>query len=316
MTKSYNIVFMGTPDFAVPPLKALHKSPHRILQVVTQPDRPKGRGRKLIPPPVKVEAQKLGYDLVQPESVKTDRFIKGMKALSPDLFVVVAFGHLLPQKLLDVPKIGPINIHASLLPKYRGAAPIQWAVINREKESGVTTMFMDAGMDTGDMLISDTIPLEKGETAQTLHDKLARLGAETLLKTLDGLLKGELKPVPQDHDRATIAPMLKKSDGHIDWKKPALEIEALIRGMTPWPGAFTFQGDKRLKIYKAQAIQENPAERKAAPGTVLPGFPDELRAATGKGVLLLKEIQGASGKRLSIEDFLRGYPIPPETVMR
>lgn len=303
---------MGTPDFAVPALKALNKSGHDVALVVTQPDRPKGRGRKVVPPPVKEVAIRLGYDVLQPASIKTDEFADRMERFEPDLFVVVAFGHILPETLLDLPRIGAINIHASLLPKYRGPAPIQWAIINGERETGVTTMFMDKGLDTGDILLSTKTEITPDDTSATLHDRLAVLGADLLVRTLNGFETKDIKPVPQDHTKATYAPLLKKKDGHIDWEKPAKTLETFIRGMTPWPGAFTFHGNKRLKIFKADPVLMDVAE---APGTVIQSFPDELRVATGKGALSIKEIQGASGKRLIIKDFLRGYKLPPGTVL-
>ncbi len=306
----YNIVFMGTPDFAVPALKALHTSEHRILSVVTQPDRPKGRGRKQVPPPVKIEAQARGYEILQPDSVKSPEFLKRMAQLKPDLFVVIAFGHILPAPLLKLPKHGAINIHASLLPQYRGPAPIQWAIINGESKTGVTAMFMDKGMDTGDILMAEPVPIDREDTAESLHDRLAVVGADLLLKTLRDLL--DITPVPQDPSQASQAPMLRKADGHIVWRMPARKIEDFIRGMTPWPGAFTFYGDKRLKLFKATAV---PSDSDAAPGTVLKSFPDQLRVATGEGALSIIELQGAAGKRLPVAEFLRGHPLEPGTVL-
>ncbi len=310
--KKIRIIFMGTPDFAVPALKALHKSGYEVVLVVTQPDRPKGRGRKLCPPPVKEAAIDLGYDVIQPVSIRTGEFADSILKLKPDIFVVVAFGHILPKNILALPKIGAINIHASLLPKYRGAAPIQWAIINRETETGVTTMFMDEGMDTGDVLLSSKIKIAPDDTSASLHDRLADLGADLLIRTLQTLEAGTLNPLPQDHTKAGNAPLLKKSDGHIDWKMPAEALEAFIRGMTPWPGVFTFYRNRRLKIYKARPILTDVAE---SPGTVVKGFPDELLVATGKGALSVLEIQGASGKRLLIKDFLQGCKMPPGTIL-
>ncbi|MCP4106438.1 MAG: methionyl-tRNA formyltransferase [Desulfobacteraceae bacterium] len=301
---------MGTPDFAVPALNALHKSIHEVMFVVTQPDRPVGRGRKLRPPPVKETSVNLGYEVIQPESVRTDEFADRIKEANPDLFVVVAFGHILTEKILALPQIGAVNIHASLLPKYRGAAPIQWAVISREKETGVTTMLMDAGMDTGDILLSEKIGIDPDDTSGSLHDRLSVTGADVLIKTLKNFDK--IKPVSQDHAHATCAPPLNKKDGHIDWKKPAESLDALIRGVTPWPGAYTFHGDKRLKIFRVKTLATDTGE---PPGTVIRGFPDELRIATGEGILSVLEIQGASGKRLLIKDFLRGYEMSPGTVL-
>jgi len=301
---------MGTPDFAVPTLEALNNSGHEILLVVTQPDRRKGRGRKFAPPPVKSVALKMGYDVLQPESVKTDEFAATLKDLAPDLLVVIAFGQVIPKTVLEIPAMGAMNLHASLLPKYRGPAPIQWAIINREKETGVTTMLMDEGVDTGDMLLSKKVGISDRETSETLHDKLAHIGADLVLETLGNLADGSLSPVPQNDEQSSHAPLLKKQDGRIDWSRPGREIESFIRGVNPWPGAFTFCDDRRLKIYLAQYLD---IQTDMAPGTVLVGFPCELRVATGKGVLVLEEIQGASGKCLMTKDFLCGCHIAPGT---
>ncbi len=307
------IIFMGTPEFAVPSLKELNKNQYDVVLVVTQPDRPKGRGRKVISPPVKETAISLGYEVIQPISIKTDNFKEIVQKLKPDIFVVVAYGHILTKNILEIPGIGSINIHASLLPKYRGSAPIQWAIINRERETGVTTMFMDEGLDTGDMLFSAKLEIAPDDTSATLHDRLAKLGASLLIKTIKAIEAEEIKPVPQDHKKATHAPLLKKNDGHINWKKSAEDIEAFIRGVTPWPGAFTFYGNKRLKILTARPILTGITA--APPGTIIKGFTDELRIATGKGVLSILKIQGESGKQLTIKDFLRGHSIPPGAIL-
>jgi methionyl-tRNA formyltransferase len=312
MKPPFRIIFMGTPAYAVPTLKAIHHSPHRLELVITQPDRPKGRGRKVFPPPVKQTARELGYDVIQPAKIKTREFAESLKQIRPDLLVVVAYGRILPKSILDVPRLGAVNVHASLLPKYRGAAPIQWAVINGEKETGITTMWMDEGMDTGDILLTATEPIDPGDTAASLHDRLAQLGAVVLLKTLEKLADNTLTPVAQDHSQATLAPMLKKADGRIDWHQTAAQIERFVRGVYPWPGAFTFHAEERLKIYRAEALSPSTG---AVPGTVMDGFPDELRIATGSGALLIHEIQGESGKRLPIETFLRGHAMIPGTVL-
>jgi len=309
----FQIIFMGTPEFAVPSLKKLHESGYEPALVVCQPDRPRGRGRKVLPPPVKQTALDMNIEVVQPESVKAPGFSKRLADYAPDLFIVVAFGQVLPKALLEMPRLGTVNVHASLLPKYRGPAPIQWAIINGERKTGVTTMFMDEGLDTGDILLTAETGIGPDDTAATLHDRLASLGADLLLKTLRCFKDGSVRPIPQQRREATHAPLLKKEDGRIDWEKPARAVDAFVRGMTPWPGAFTFHDNHRLKIYRVQAVDRAAA---AAPGTVLKGFPDELLVATGKGVLSVLEIQGASGKRLSISDFLRGYPLPPGSLLR
>ena len=298
---------MGTPDFAVPSLQALQASGHRVLAAVTQPDRPKGRGRKLTPPPVKQAAAAFGIPVLQPKTVRTDEFHRRMQELAPDLFVVVAFGQFLPQSLLNIPAIGAINVHASLLPRHRGAAPIQWAIINGDRETGVTTMMMDEGMDTGDILLMDRTAIGAEETAADLHDRLSEMGAATLLDTLTRVQEGTLERRSQDHEQATYAPMLKKKDGEIDWSLPAEHIERQIRGMTPWPGVFTFSDDMRLKIFKARVLER---EISVPPGTILECMPGELRVATGKSALAISEIQGESGKRLPIDDFLCGCRLP------
>lgn len=310
MKKKAGIIFMGTPQFAVPALKALHKNDQDIALVVTRPDRPKGRGRKLTPSPVKETAMNLGFSVIQPSSVRTAEFSNCIEKHTPDFIVVVAFGHIIPKNILAIPKIATINIHASLLPKYRGPAPIQWAIINQEKKTGVTTMLMDEGLDTGDILLSSELEIAPDDTSGTLHDRLADLGADLLIQTLNAFETGDINPISQDHTQATYAPMLKKNDGRMNWKLPAESLEALIRGMTPWPGAFTFHDKKRLKIFKAKTIV---MDTEASPGTVLKGFPDELWISTGKGVLSIMEIQGESGKHLLIKDFLRGYKLGPSS---
>ena len=303
---------MGTPNFAVPSLDLLCQEDYGVTLVVTQPDRPKGRGRKRVPSPVKVKASALDLEVLQPATLKNDKFAEQIKILQPDFLVVIAFGHILSEKILQLPKFGAINIHASLLPKYRGPAPIQWAVINAEPYTGVTTMFMDKGMDTGNILVTKKAPILPEDTAATLHDRMAKTGAELLVKTLKGLAANQIKSIPQDHSKATYAPLLKKRDGRINWQRSAEKLEPFIRGMTPWPGAFTFHNEKRLKIIKATPISESVSK---APGTILKAFPDELRVATGKGVLSILEIQGPSGKRLGIAEFLRGYRLSPGTIL-
>ena len=301
---------MGTPDFSVPPLKFLHEHGYTVEAVVTQPDRPKGRGRKVISPPVKRTAIALGYEILQPESIRADRFEARIKQIEPDFFVVAAFGHVLPKHILTIPKFGAINIHASLLPKYRGAAPIQWAIINGEKQTGITTMLMDEGLDTGDILLSESTDITPKDTAGTLHDRLSEIGADLLIRTLKGIETETIRPIPQDHSAATYAPMLQKKDGLINWEHPAETIETFIRGMNPWPCAFTVCQNRRIKVYRAEiAEMESPDP----PGTVIRGFADELRVAAGEKAVSILELQGESGKRLPVNEFLRGRKIPPGT---
>ena len=313
MDSAPRIIFFGTPEFAVPALRKLDQSRFALPFVVTQPDRPQGRGRKIMPSPVKVAAQELGYEVLQPESIHANSFYEAVAAHCPDYLVVVAFGNLIPPALLSLPQRYPVNIHPSLLPKYRGPAPIQWAVINGDTETGVTIMVLDEGMDSGDILLVEKEKILLDDTSDTLHNRLAEKGADLLIQALEGIESNSIQPQPQDHGNATMAPLLKKTDGLIDWRQDAHKIESFIRGMTPWPGAFTFSGKTRLKLFKVKAVSMT---EQAAPGTIIQGFQDELRVATGKGALSILEIQGASGKRLFVRDFLRGNPIQPGMMFR
>ncbi len=313
MKDRYTIIFMGTPDFAVPSLQALIQNGYDVALVITQPDRRKGRGRQLTAPPVKIKALELNLKLLQPAKLNEQKFLGQIRRIQPDYLIVIAYGHILSEKILQLPTSGAINVHASLLPKYRGPAPIQWAILNGAAQTGVTTMYMDKGLDTGDILLSRAEPILPEDTAATLHDRLAQTGADLLIKTLGGLAAGKITPRQQDHSQATHAPLLKKQDGRIDWQRPAQELETFIRGMTPWPGAFTFHNESRLKIFKAAPITEHVSE---PAGTVLKTFPGELAVATGKGVLSILEIQGSSGKRLAIADFLRGYKLSPGALLK
>ena len=306
----YRLVFMGTPDFAVPSLEALHQSPHRIVAVVTQPDRPKGRGRTLSPPPVKVRASALGLPVWQPSNLNAPELVAKLREAVPDWLIVIAYGRILRKNMLDLPRLGAINVHASLLPHYRGPAPIQWAVINGDPATGVTTMLMDEGLDHGEILLQAETPIATNETTAELHDRLARMGADLLLQTLARHMRGDLRPSVQDHDAATYAPLLSKDDGIVQWNSPAHAIDARIRGLTPWPGAFTFLDGRRLKIYKVR-MAANPAG--AAPGTVLTGFEDELRVAAADGALSILELQLESCRRMAARDFLKGNPVPTGT---
>jgi len=299
---------MGTPDFAVPALQAVHAAGHDIVLVVTQPDRPKGRGRKVEPPPVKKAAEKLGLAVTQPDNLRSETAKQLLQETDADFFIVVAFGHLLRESVLKMPKRGCINVHASLLPKYRGPAPIQWAVINGDTETGVTTMLIDKGLDTGDMLMTAREPIAPSDTAGSLHGRLAHRGADLLVQTLEAFADGTIRRTPQDHSAATYAPLLKKTDGLIDWKKPAARIEPFIRGMSPWPGAFTFWKNTRIKIYRSEI---DAAAGAGLPGTVLDSRPGRLTVATGDGALSILELQSASGSRLPVSDFLRGFRISP-----
>ncbi len=300
------IIFMGTPDFACPILAKLIERGDNILAVVTQPDRPKGRGQKLLPPPVKVIAEEQGIPVLQPPKVRAPEFIEQIRGLNPDLMVVVAFGQILPQGLLNIPKHGCINIHASLLPRYRGAAPINWCLVNGESETGITTMQMDAGLDTGDMLIKRVIAIGPEEDAQSLHDRLSILGAETLDETLERLVNGTLKPEKQDDTLSCYAPILKKEDGLIDWNKNPVQIKNLVRGLTPWPGAYTTISDKTLKLYKVSV-----ADGSATPGEIISVGKSGITVACGSGSIRIEELQLEGRKRLTAADFLAGYHLDP-----
>lgn len=298
-----NIIYFGTPEFAVPPFRSLLHSEHRVLTVVTQPDRQKGRGRHVSSCPVKAEAEMMGLKILQPLKVRDDVFIAELKAESPDAIVVVAYGQLLPSAILGMPKYGCINVHASLLPRYRGAAPINWAIINGEKKTGITTMLMDEGMDTGPLLLQYETDIASSDTAGSLSHRLSELGADVLLKTLQGIEDGSVRPVPQAGE-ATYAPILKKNDGLIDWTMSAQQICNRIRGMDPWPGAFSFLGKERIKIISAV-----PEEGVGVPGVIEEASKDLLVIGTGSGLLQVLKIQPEGRAVMTVYAFLQGRKI-------
>ncbi|MEE8185545.1 MAG: methionyl-tRNA formyltransferase [Thermodesulfobacteriota bacterium] len=304
--RDYRIIFMGTPDFAVPSLKALIDAGHDILAVVTRPDRPKGRGRVLAMPPVKEEALRYGIKVLQPEKINDKGFVKDLKAFVPEIVVVVAYGKILPGSIIDMPPKGCINLHASLLPKYRGAAPINWAIINGEVESGITTMFMDRGMDTGPILMAEDVPIGIDDTSAVLHDILKEKGARLLVRTLDLLSRDAITPIPQDDSKATYAPMLKKEDGRIDWKKGADEVRNLTRGLYPWPGAFTNWNEKVLKILEGSV---RPVHVNDRPGMICAVDENGIEVATNNGIFIIKELQPANKSRMTAAEFIKGYSI-------
>ena len=310
---SWRIIFFGTPSFALPPLETLIQGPDEVVAVVTQPDREKGRGRRVVASPVKEVALQKGLSILQPEKAKEVSFQEELKGFGADLFVVAAYGQLLPKTVLSLPKYGAINIHASLLPKYRGSAPIAWAILKGEKKTGITTMLMDEGMDTGDILLQSDIPIHENETTETLQGRLASLGAQLLSETLEKMKKGEIRPAPQDHSKATYAPMLKKEDGQIDWEKGAEEIDRQVRAFHPWPGAYTKVQSRILKIYKGE-VRKGKATGKV--GTALWVGTDFIEIETGKDSYLLKEVQPEGKKRMSVRDFLAGHPVQVGTVFR
>jgi methionyl-tRNA formyltransferase len=300
-----NVIFCGTPQFAVPTLEKLVAEKFSIQLVITNPDEPRGRGHKVQPSLVKEAALKHSLPLFQPVKVKTDETREYLSQYHPDAIVIVAYGHIVPQWMIDLPPLGCINLHASLLPKYRGAAPIAWAIIRGEKETGVTTMKIDAGMDTGDMLLDRREPIRDDDTTETLGERLSVIGADLMIETLRKLERGEITPRPQNHDLATLAPRLKKEGGLIDWSLPAEEIARRVRGLIPWPGAFTSFRGKRLHIWRAEAIAatEGPVP---PPGTIV-AEGRRLAVACGAGTeLLLHEVQMEGRKRISAHDFANG----------
>ena len=301
------LVYMGTPDFAVPALVSLVEAGHEVAAVVTQPDKPKGRGKAVLMTPVKEKALSYGIPVYQPARVKkNEEFLNVLKEIQPDAIVVAAFGQILPREILELPKYGCVNIHASLLPKYRGAAPIQWAVIDGEKESGITTMMMDVGLDTGDMLEKTVIPLDPKETGGSLFEKLSQAGGKLILSTLDKLEKGTAVRTPQKDEDSTYAKMLTKSLGRIDWSMEAEAIERLIRGLNPWPSAYTSLHGKTLKLWDGDVLKETTDAR---PGQVVLCDPRRLVVAAGEGLLSIRQLQLEGKKRMDVETFLRGYSV-------
>ena len=309
---TWRIVFFGTPLFSTPTLENLLRGKDEVVAVVTQPDREKGRGRKIVPSPVKELALLHGIALLQPERVKEEPFHEALKALKPDLFVVVAYGKILPKSLLMIPRRGAVNVHASLLPRYRGASPISWAILRGEKKTGVTTMMMDEGMDTGAILLQREIPIGEEENAETLHDKLAPLGAELLVETVEKIKAGTIVPTPQDHSKATHAPPFSKEDGKIDWTREAGEIDRQVRAFYPWPGAFTDWEGRLLKISRGRVREGAVQDR---PGRIVWVGSDFIEVVTGRGLFLIEEIQPEGKRRMRVRDFLSGHPIEVGTIL-
>lgn len=304
-------IFMGTPEFAVPTLQALIDH-HEVIGVVTQPDKQRGRGKKVQFPPVKEKAVEYNIPVYQPVRAKEEAFIETLRQLNPDVIVVVAYGQILPESILNIPKYGCINVHGSLLPKYRGAAPIQWAVLDGEEKTGITTMFMEKGLDTGDMLDKVEVVLDPKETAGTLHDKLMEAGSDLLLETLKKLEAGTAVRTKQDDSKSCYAKMLSKEMGKIDFTKSANEIERLIRGMNPWPSAYTSMSGKTMKIWDADVVEYQGNEK---PGTIVDVTKDSILVATGENALALKEIQLAGKKRMQVQAFLLGRSVEKGIVL-
>ena len=308
------VVFMGTPDLSVGTLEALINNGHEVVGVVTQPDKPKGRGKELMMTPVKAKAVEHNIPVFQPVKVrKNEEFMATLRELAPDVIVVVAFGQILPKEVLELPKYGCVNVHTSLLPMYRGAAPIQWVIINGETESGVTTMLMDTGIDTGDMLLKQVVPIDKKETYGSYHDKLSAAGAKLLIETLNGLLAGTITPVKQEGETSYVS-IIDKSMGNIDWNKSAVEIERLIRGLNPWPSAYTYLDGKTLKLWDADVCESEDTALEA--GTVINITKDSFSVVTGDGLLKINELQIEGKKRMDTGSFLRGYKLNEGVVLK
>lgn len=300
------IVFMGTPEFAVPSLEALLRSDDEVVGVVSQPDRPKGRGHQLVAPPVKLVAERAGIAILQPLKIRTPEFMQALSAWQPDLIAVAAYGRILHTPILRLPPMGCVNVHGSLLPKYRGAAPVQWAVINGETETGITTMLMDEGMDTGPMLLQEKLEILPDDTAGTLAPRLAELGGRLLVQTIARLKAGTLTPQKQEDEQATMAPLLKKEDGLIDWTLGAKSLANRVRGLSPWPGAYTFFGEERWNIWQAVSNVHSKADK---PGTIVAVNKQAIVVATGDGLLEIREVQTANSKRMAVNQFLAGHRI-------
>lgn len=306
------VIYMGTPDFAVPCLQKIIEKEHEVVAVFTQPDKPKGRGNKMTMPPVKELALEHNIPVYQPNKIKTPEMVELIRDLEPQIIIVVAYGHLLSKEILDIPPFGCINVHASLLPKYRGAAPINWAIINGEEVTGNTTMYMDVGMDTGDIILKDSLTIGEDETTGELHDRLSIMGADLLLNTIDLIERGEVERQKQNDEEATYAPIMNKELGNIDWNKSALEIKNLIRGTNPWPSAFTTYQDKTMKIWKSRV--EKTDETYPA-GKIIRVTKEEVFVGTGKDMLVIQELQFSGGKRLSVKDFLVGNHIDEDVIL-
>ncbi|MGD8230223.1 MAG: methionyl-tRNA formyltransferase [Desulfobacteraceae bacterium] len=306
------LVFMGTPQFAVPTLEALIHEGHKILAVITQPDRPKGRGRKRVPSPVKELALAHQIEVLQPEKVSDDHFCNRIREMGPDMAIVVAFGQILRKNFLSVPGWGVVNIHASLLPRYRGAAPIQWAILNGESRTGLSVMRMDEGLDTGPIFFQREVPILQDETAGQLHDRLSLLAGRVIIEVLSQLAKTQVKEIPQDNSLASYAPKIERRDSLVDWRKPATRISCLIRALDPRPGAFTTLEGKQIKLFSSTVVDRSGLD--GVPGRVVRHTKDAIYVDTGQGVIGIREIQYPGKKRLPIRDFLRGFPLPEGTL--
>ncbi|OPJ56906.1 methionyl-tRNA formyltransferase [Alkalithermobacter paradoxus] len=304
---------MGTPDFAVPSFKMLIDEGYDIISVITQPDKPKGRGNKISQPPVKEEALKHGIEVYQPKKVKDKEFVEILKNLNPDIIIVIAFGQILSKEILSIPKYGCINVHSSLLPKYRGAAPINWAIINGEEVTGVTTMYMDEGLDTGDMILKIETKIGNEENAGQLHDRLAILGADVLKETLNLIKQGNAPRQKQDDSQSSYAPIMDKNLGNIDWNKSAKDIYNLVRGTNPWPSSFTSYKGNMMKIWKSTALDNEKTSKQ--PGTIIKVSDEGIYVACGRGILVVEEIQMPGKKRVKVQEYIKGNTIEKDIIL-
>lgn len=306
------VVFMGTPEIATGCLQKLIDEKYDVIGVVTQPDKPQNRGKKLGMPPVKELAIKYDIPVYQPQKAREESFVQILKELNPDIIVVVAFGQILPKSILDIPKYGCINVHVSLLPKYRGAAPINWVIINGEQKTGVTTMYMDEGLDTGDIILTEEFDLDDSITAGELHDKMMVIGANTLIKTLDLIEKDCAPRIKQNHDEHTYAPMMNKSLGEINWNKNAWDIHNLVRGVNPWPSAYTIYNGSTMKVWKTKVLNESSDK---IAGTIIKVDKDGIRVSTNDKVILIEEIQMPGKKRVTVSEYIKGNSIELNTIL-
>ena len=306
------VIFMGTPDFAVPTLEALIEK-HEVLAVVTQPDKPKGRGKKMVFPVIKEKALEHNITVYQPQKVKTPEFVEVLKEYQPDIMVVVAFGQILSEEILNIPKYGCINVHGSILPQYRGAAPIQWSIINGEEFGGVTTMYMAKGLDSGDMILKAKEKIKPDDTYGSLYDRLSVIGADLLIKTLDLIENGEVKRIPQNDDEATFAPMIKPELEHINWNGKNTDIVNLIKGLNPQPVAYTMLNDEKLKIWFAETID---GDYNGEPGTIVDVRKRDFVVMTAEGAVAVKEVQAQGGKKMSADAYMRGHAIEKGKILK
>ncbi|HEY8361963.1 MAG TPA: methionyl-tRNA formyltransferase [Tissierellaceae bacterium] len=307
------IIFMGTPEFAVPSLEALYKAGYDIELVVTQKDKPKGRGKKIQHTPVKEKALELGLEVFQPDSINSPESVNKLSSLNPDFIVVVAYGQILKKNILEIPKFGCYNIHASLLPKYRGAAPINWAIINGERETGITIMEMDEGLDTGDIILSKAIPIEEDDDALTIHDKLSVLGGELIVEALKKIAEGNIDKIPQDNSKSSYASMLSKDMGRINWDMDAVSIINLIRGLKPWPSAYTIYNGEIVKIHKASIT--NIASEEIC-GKIIKVDKKGIYVNTKDKVIVLEEIQFPNKRKMTVEEYLRGNSVEQGVILK